>query len=304
MTRGLAVLSRHLRNLRGGAQSILAEATDGKTYVVKFRNNLQGPNVCFNDAMGSELYRACGLPVPAWKPVFLNELFVIHNPDCWLHDQETRQPPETGLCFGSQFLGGDDIELTEIYKGRLSFIKNRKDFWLAWLVDTSAFHKDRRQAILRKRPGCRLEVIFIDHGHLFGGPKGDLRRYSSKCCRYYDPHVYTPLSHVDRSEILVRLRSFNADKLWRQVRQIPEEWVTESAFANFSVCLNRLSDAKMLENNLDEINEIHIGSSNERERFELPEKALWEILFPGVPTEGKRTYPAVARARHLAGNPI
>ncbi len=58
------VVTQYVRNLRGGSQPILARASDGFLYVVKFANNLQGPNLLFNESAGSELYLACGLPIP------------------------------------------------------------------------------------------------------------------------------------------------------------------------------------------------------------------------------------------------
>jgi len=51
-----AVVTQFIRKVRGGSQAILAKASDGRMYVVKFRNNHQGPNQLFNECMGTELY--------------------------------------------------------------------------------------------------------------------------------------------------------------------------------------------------------------------------------------------------------
>ena len=58
---GMAVLgkktiavTRHIQKLRGGSQPILAEASDGRLYVVKFANNPQGANLLFNESMGRD----------------------------------------------------------------------------------------------------------------------------------------------------------------------------------------------------------------------------------------------------------
>lgn len=53
---GFPILTGFLKALRGGSQSILAQANDGQLYVVKFANNLQGKNLLFNEAAGSMLY--------------------------------------------------------------------------------------------------------------------------------------------------------------------------------------------------------------------------------------------------------
>src|ERR1017187_5416922 len=110
-------LTQYIRKLRGGSQPILAEASDGHTYVVKFANNLQGPNVLFNESAGSELYCAFGLPVPEWRPVTASEDFLDKNPDCWMQTPEGRLRPASGLCFGSRFLAenGQDRKSTRLH---------------------------------------------------------------------------------------------------------------------------------------------------------------------------------------------
>jgi len=99
-------LTGYIRSLRGGSQPILAQASDGHTYVVKFANNLQGPNLLFNESAGSELYRACGLAVPEWRPLEVSEDFLDENHDCWMQTPEGQLRPASGLCYGSRFLGG------------------------------------------------------------------------------------------------------------------------------------------------------------------------------------------------------
>lgn len=132
-------VKRFIRNLRGGSQPILAEASDGLLYVVKFANNLQGPNLAFNEAMGAELYRQLGLPVPDWKPLILRDAFIDNNPDCWIQTPYGRLRPAAGLCFGSRFLGGGGERLFEILPGSaFARVRNLRDFWLAWLIDVCA----------------------------------------------------------------------------------------------------------------------------------------------------------------------
>src|ERR1035437_3514301 len=100
-------LIRFIRKLRGGSQPILAEASDGLLYVVKFINNLQGPNLLFNESAGSEIFHANALAVPSWKPIFISDSFLDHNPDSWMQTPTGLLRLVSGLCFGSQFLGGD-----------------------------------------------------------------------------------------------------------------------------------------------------------------------------------------------------
>ena len=112
-----AVVTQFIRKVRGASQAILARASDGKLYVVKFRNNRQGPNLLFNECMGTELYLQAGLPVPSWRPMVLTSQFTDRNPGCWIETPNGHVRPEPGLCFGSRFLGGGDIRLFEILPG-------------------------------------------------------------------------------------------------------------------------------------------------------------------------------------------
>ena len=154
-------LSRFIRNLRGGSQPILVQASDGLLYVVKFTNNLQGANLPFNESVGTELYRACGLAVPAWKPLLVSDAFLDRNPDCWMQTSKGRLRPDSGMCFGSRFLGGDGIRLLEILPGT-SFkrVRNNKSFWLAWMIDICAHHADGRQAIFVEDAEGWLNAFF------------------------------------------------------------------------------------------------------------------------------------------------
>ena len=131
-----AFVTHFVRKLPGGSQSILARACDGFQYVVKFANNLQGPNLLFNESAGSELYRACGLPVPEWRPIEVSDSFLDKNPDCWMQTEKGYLRPASGLCFGSRFLGGNDKRLFEILPGSMfNRVHNQVNFWLAWLID-------------------------------------------------------------------------------------------------------------------------------------------------------------------------
>ena len=127
--RGYGFLTQYIRKLRGGSQPILAQASDGLMYVVKFTNNLQGPNLAFNESMGSELYRACGLEGPSWKPLVITDSFTDKNRDSWMQTPAGTLRPAAGVCFGSRFLGGEDAQLLEILpESRFKRLYNRNHF--------------------------------------------------------------------------------------------------------------------------------------------------------------------------------
>jgi hypothetical protein len=243
-----ATLTRYISHLRGGSQPILAQASDGHIYVVKFANNPQGQNLLFNESAGSELYRACKLSVPTWKPLMVTDAFLEQNPRCWMQTPEGSLRPNTGLCFGSRFLGKEGIRLLEILPGTaFTRIRNRKSFWLAWMIDICAEHTDNRQAIFLEDAKGELDAFFVDHGHLFGGPKSEQRKHFI-ASRYIDPRIYQGVpsyKYVNAQKVVGPL---DVDQLWREVRNIPFDWITTSALANFEKCLNRLSNADLLQN--------------------------------------------------------
>jgi len=293
----LAIVTRYIRNLRGGSQPILAQASDGLLYVVKFTNNLQGPNLPFNESMGSELYRACGLAGPSWKPLLVTDAFLDQNPDCWMQTPEGRLRPDPGLCFGSRFLGGDGIRLLEILPGTsLKRIRNSKSFWLAWLIDICAWHADNRQALFLEDANGGLEAFFVDHGHLFGGPKGDLQKHF-QASRYLDPRIYPSISSLYLLDVQRVVGSLDADQLWQRAQELPDSWKTLSAVRGFAQCLRTLSTSRLLQSVLDTIvKSIPRKNDCEDSRQQCRRTPTVSVLWPGIQAAGSERHQFAIRA--------
>lgn len=274
----------YVRNLRGGSQPILVRASDGQLYVVKFTNNLQGTNLSFNESMGSELYTACGLAVPQWKPLVVSESFIDRNPDCWMQTEDGRLRPDSGLCFGSRFLDGDGICLLEILPGN-SFkrVRHNKSFWLAWLIDICAQHTDNRQALFQEDAKGRLSAFFIDHGHMFGGPKGE-HQPRFQASQYLDYRVYQSVSSQYLLSFQKIARTLDLDKLWKSVQKLPDDWKTDSALNRFAQCLHRLSNASLLQNILETM--IVHQRTHERKDAQSERNIPKAVLCFGVPATG------------------
>jgi len=276
-----ARVTGYIRNLRGGTQPILAQASDGLLYVVKFTKNLQGSNLPFNESIGTEIYRACGLAVPSWKPLLVTNAFIDQNPDCWMQTPEGKLQPESGLCFGSRFLGGDGIRLLEILPGTsIKRIRNLEGFWLAWLIDICAHHADTRQAIFQEDANGGLNAFFVDHGHLFGGPKGDQHPHFL-ASRYLDPRIYQSVSSRCLLNFQRILGSSDVDQLWQTVHELPQDWRTESALKGFGEFLGRLSNSALVRNVLDTMVDSHQRTSN-FERYGQRDERHHQVLRLGV----------------------
>jgi hypothetical protein len=297
----LGFVTQYIRNLRGGSQPILVQASDRQHYVVKFSNNLQGPNLLFNESIGSELYRACGLAVPAWRPLEVSEDFLDRNPDCWMQTPKGRLRPASGLCFGSRFLGSEGVRLLEILpKASYRRIRNQTSFWLAWLIDICAEHVDNRQAVFVEDAAGWLDAFFVDHGHLFGGPKAGTQKHF-QASRYLDPRIYQSVSSEHLLDFQRVALGLDADQLWQQIRELPDEWKTASALEAFERSLNRLSNAKLLQHILETLADS-IQRINERECDDSQDerKSQIAILQPRIQAAGLEHRLSANRFGHSA----
>jgi len=237
---------RFVRKLRGGSQPVLVEASDGLLYVLKFRNNLQGANLAFNESIGAQIYKAFALPVPTWKPLVLSTDFVDRTPACWMETMDGRLRPEPGLCFASRFLGQRGARLFEILPGTsFRHLVNRNCFWLAWVVDICCEHTDNRQALFVNGPEGRLRTWFIDMGHLFGGAGGAPQKRHFSRSRYLDPRVYAKIGSEEMAGFYRMMRSLDVDGLWRASRNLPRDWISATAMQMFFCSLDTLANADL-----------------------------------------------------------
>src|SRR5580658_4104367 len=94
---------RFIRKMRGGAQAHLLEASDGRFYVVKFRNNPQHRRILVNEWIASVFLEYLGLAAPKTAMVRVSESFLEQNPEVHFQAGSGRIAVEPGWHFGSQF---------------------------------------------------------------------------------------------------------------------------------------------------------------------------------------------------------
>lgn len=220
------------RKLRGGSQSLLARGSDGRLYVLKMAGNPQGRTVLANEAFASMLCKRLGLPVADWAYVRVSDELLDANPHLWWELPEGSMRPQAGLAFGSVVIHQEDGTpaneiLPSSWVGRLS---NREDFAGMLLFDLWTGARDARQAVYTSAEGGRaVRAVFIDHGHCFGGPNGELL---DETCWARAMHMHKPLY-----EGLLQQRRFQRWKLAIQdisteeiqsyLGLIPQEWLTQ-----------------------------------------------------------------------------
>lgn len=279
----------HIRKLRGGSQPILVRADDGFFYVVKFLNNLQGSNLLFNEALGTELFRRAGLLVPAWSPVYLSEDFLDRYPACWMETENGRRRPKAGWCFGSRYLSPRNTALFEILPERsFSRIGNRRDFWTAWVLDTLCGHADNRQALFLERNSRSIEAYFIDHGHLFGGAHGtDSPRFLAS--RYLDPRIYAQANVRDAEEIQRVVQYLDLTALSNVASSLPEGWCTGWTLLGFEHFARQISDPFVIKDvvcfilgMMESVEGSHVGSQTRCTIGLMRADMYGQISPPGV----------------------
>jgi hypothetical protein len=131
--------------------------------------------------LGNELLRTFNLPTPQWRAVFVSASFLRENSGLCFETPSGSSPIESGLHFGSEFLGGVDTGQAYEWlpKSLESRVTNLEDFLGIHIFDVWTNHCDHRQTIFTTEDGnVSFRGVFIDNGHLFGGPEW---RLVSRC---------------------------------------------------------------------------------------------------------------------------
>ncbi|WP_433968308.1 HipA family kinase [Tunturiibacter gelidiferens] len=217
----------YIRKMKGGSQSILVLANDGRHYVVKMTDNPIGPNVLANEHLGSHVAKAVGVPVAEAKGICLSDSFIDSHPDMWFELPSGVRRPTKGMHFGSLFVGktsGPDRPTEYISPSRVSMITNREAFLGMYLLDVWANHQDNRQAIFRRSSTNAQEVCFIDHGHMFGGPEWNFKENSASAL-HLERAVYSDLWRDEQVVSWIsRIQTLIPDVLASIVPPMPSEW--------------------------------------------------------------------------------
>jgi hypothetical protein len=246
------VVTMHIRGLRGKSRPILVQGSDGHTYVLKHYFNPQTTNQAFNEGAGTELYRAYGLSVPQWQPLFLSDELIRMNPELW-------NSGTSGVCFGSRFLPESGRLCYEIFpSSHKAMIRNRSSFWLAWLIDVCCHHSANRKVIFQEKQNQSFEAFFIDHDQMFNGFRGNdepgafvSRNLSLGLCSEINPE--------EIREITRKVLAVDTNLVWSRVHALPQSWETRSALKVFSETLDRLSTERVVEDLLAKLADFHCG---------------------------------------------
>ncbi len=233
---------RHLRRMRGGAQSHLIEASDGRFYIVKFRNNPQHPRVLVNESVSAALLEYLEIPAPQVRIIEITREFLAGNPELCLRLGDRRVEIQPGWHFGSCYPGHPDrVAVYDfIPDALLRSVANARDFLGALVFDKWVANADGRQSIFFRgrvsgwSPAGAFNreafvAYMIDHGFAFNGPHWDFPDGPLQGL-YHRPLVYEDARSLDDFQPwLDRVVHFPAEEIDRALRQVPWEWLNGDA---------------------------------------------------------------------------
>src|SRR5512141_3035286 len=109
----LLTARRHIRKMRGGAQSHLLEADDRQFYIVKFQNNPQHRRILVNELVAGVLLNYLQISTPDCALLDVPPEFLHANPEISLTLGSRQVPVRAGWHFGSRYPG--DPDRTAVY---------------------------------------------------------------------------------------------------------------------------------------------------------------------------------------------
>jgi hypothetical protein len=228
---------RHVRKMRGGAQSHLLEADDGRWYVVKFRNNPQHSRILVNELICSVLLGYLKISTPRIALIHVSPEFLEANPVIHLTLGARHLAVEPGWHFGSQHPG--DPAHVAVYDflpdALLPKVLNLDDFRAILVFDKWVGNADGRQSIFYRalvrhgeqraeaRPG--FVASMIDHGFAFNGPHWDFPE-SPLQGLYARQLVYQAVRSLDDFQPwLEQVMHFPEEVIDQAWKRIPADWI-------------------------------------------------------------------------------
>ena len=231
---------RHVRKMRGGAQSHLLEADDGYWYVVKFRNNPQHRRILVNERLSTTLLDYLKIATPETALIQVSVAFLAANPEVHLHLGTRRVAIEPGWHFGSRYPG--DPSRTAVYDflpdALLPQVVNLEDFRAVLVFNKWTGNADGRQSVFYRalvrreeagaptgpgRPGFVARMI--DHGYTFNGPNWDFPESPLQGI-YARRLVYEAVRSLDDFQPwLDQVMDFPEEVIDQAWKGIPPDWV-------------------------------------------------------------------------------
>jgi hypothetical protein len=230
---------RHLRKLRGGAQSHLIECADDNFYVVKFQNNPQHRRILPNEWIASVLLKHLQISTPETAIIEVTGDFLREFPECCMQLGPKQIAPEPGWHFGSRYPGNPErLAIYDFVPDQLlSQVHNISEFLGALVFDKWTGNADSRQSIFFRAqisewlPAAEAHprkmgfvALLIDHGYIFNGPHWEF--FNSPLQGLYTRKlIYNSVRSLnDFQPWLDRVQNFPDYVLDEALRTLPPQW--------------------------------------------------------------------------------
>jgi len=223
----VAAAVKHVKRMRGGAQSHLMECEDGHYYVVKFRNNPQHQRVLANEFLATKLAEHIGLPVPVVVVVEVSTQLVAETTELTVVLGSQQIACEAGLQFGSRYVVNpvEGQVFDYLPAESLTRVRNLEAFAGVLALDKWTCNADGRQvAFWRKMREKKYSAAFIDQGYCFNAGEWTFPDFPLRGV-YPRNEVYTRVSGWESFEPwLSRIEKLDEDVIWRVAGEIPPAW--------------------------------------------------------------------------------
>ena len=245
------VVENVVRPLWGGSQSKLVRCSNGQHYILKLNGSAQGPNVLANEWIGSRIAAALDVPIPQFVIIKVSSKTLHEFPqlafDSSVIHQGVLQP---GLHFGSQMLGslsGLTRPTDYISRKHVCTASNPHDFVAVRILDIWADTRDRRETIwLKNTQSLDSTAYFIDHGHMFAGPKWEFGSSEPPFANVMFRLFETSFLSTDLSPFLIKMEDRVPTALDVALKEVPRAWYKGDIHSFRSLYMRRLENLRKL----------------------------------------------------------
>jgi hypothetical protein len=222
-----------IQKLHGRSQALLVQGSDNNRYVVKW---MHGPRASVGvrlEALRCSVYQAIGLPVSQWTQISISDELLDAYPEMWIETSTGSVRPEAGVQYATRLVGGSRGHMIEILPSEMyPRIRNRSDFWGAYVADVWTERFEPRQAVFTRGSGpSDLTAVFIDHGCSIAGLVSKHRAPLTSCL-YPDRRIYIESQMIDDlHDWIERIQRLGRTAVLQAQSCLPSDWLCPSVVA-------------------------------------------------------------------------
>jgi hypothetical protein len=143
---------QHIRRMRGGSQSHLMQASDGRYWIVKFQNNPQHIRVLANEFLASRIGRCLGLPIPEVQVIEVSDWLIQNTSELCVDCAGLKTRCCSGLQLACRYVANSECDVVFDYlpESMLTNIDNLNMFAACLVLDKWTCNVDGRQAVFTR----------------------------------------------------------------------------------------------------------------------------------------------------------